>query len=171
MGYKCCIVGCRSNYTTAEVNTVFSFPKDVDLRKRWIKFVNRQDWEPTTSSYICKKHFEPKYFKKGENNKRYRLIKKLKPVPTIYNPSDDVIQSSSTSSSLISPASMVRVSIPRKSRRKRIFQEEQYETFLADDSIKTLSNVNKNLTPSGYSFKQKDDHVIFYNLIEQNVSA
>ena len=30
---KCCIVGCRSNYTVEEANTVFSFPKDMDIRK------------------------------------------------------------------------------------------------------------------------------------------
>lgn len=63
------------------------------------------------------------------------------------------------------------MSIPRKSPRKRIFQEEQYQTFLADDSIKTLSDINENLTPSGYSFKQKDDHVIFYKLIYNEMSV
>ena len=43
MVYKCCIVDCRSNYAAEEANTVFSFPKDEDIRKRWIKFVNRKD--------------------------------------------------------------------------------------------------------------------------------
>ena len=122
MVYKCCIVGCRSNYIAKEANTVFYFPKDEDIRKRWIKFVNRKDWLPTSLSYICKNHFEPKYFRKGQNNKRYRLIKKLKPVPIIFNPS--YVTQSSSSSNSISP-----VSILRKSPRKRIFQEEQYETF------------------------------------------
>ena len=91
---KCCIVGCRSNYTVEEANTVFSFPKDMDIRKRYIKFVKRKDWLPTLLSYICKNHFEPKYFRKGQSSKRYRLIKKLKPVPTIFNPIS-VTQSSS----------------------------------------------------------------------------
>ena len=43
MVYKCGIVDCRSNYAAEEANTVFSFPKDEDIRKRWIKFVNRKD--------------------------------------------------------------------------------------------------------------------------------
>ena len=30
--YKCCIVGCRSNYTAEEANTVFFFPKGEDKR-------------------------------------------------------------------------------------------------------------------------------------------
>ena len=33
MVYKCCIVGCRSNYTVEEANTVFSFPKERILGK------------------------------------------------------------------------------------------------------------------------------------------
>ena len=117
MVYICCISGSRSNYTAEEANTVFSFPKDEDIRKRWIKFVNRKDWLPTLSPYIYKNHFESKYFGKGQNNKCYRLIKKLKPVRTIFNAS--YVTQSSWSSNLISP-----VSIPRKSPRKEIFQEE-----------------------------------------------
>ena len=162
MVYKCCVVNCRTNYTIEETNTVFSFPKDEDLRKRWIKFVNRKDWQPTSSSYICKKHFEPKYYKKGETNNRYRLIKELKPVPTIFDPSSDI---PSTSSNLTSP-----VSIPRKSPRKRIFQEEQYETFVASDSINGFGDLKENLSPSVYLFKQNDDHVIFYKLTENELS-
>ena len=122
MVYKCSIVGCHSNYTAEEANTVFSFPKDEDIRKRWIKFVNRKDWLPTSSSYIWKNQFEPEYFRKGQNNKRYRLIKNLKPVPTIFNPS--YVTQSSSSSNLIYP-----VSIPRKSPRKWIFQKNNMRHF------------------------------------------
>ena len=35
---------------------------------------------------ICLKHFEEKRYTKGKNDKRYRLTKILKPVPTIFNP-------------------------------------------------------------------------------------
>ena len=93
MVFKCCVVNCRSNYAGE---------KEEHLRKIWIKFVNRKDWETTNSlyiyihiyiyisciSYICIKHFEDKYYQKGEGNKRFRLIKTLKPVPTIFDPSN-----------------------------------------------------------------------------------
>ena len=52
MVYKCCIVNCRSSDTREESTTVFSFPKEEYLTKRCIRFVNRKDWEPTSSSYI-----------------------------------------------------------------------------------------------------------------------
>ena len=61
------------------------------------------------------------------------------------------------------------MSLPRKSPRKRIFQEEQYETFLADDSIKKLSDINENLAPPGYSFQQRDDHVKFFKLVDNEI--
>ena len=72
---KCCVVDCRSNYAGEERTTVLSFPKEESLRKIWIKFVNRKDWEPTPLSFICIKHFKETYYRKGKNDKRYRLTK------------------------------------------------------------------------------------------------
>ena len=48
----------------------------------WMKFVITKDWEPTSLIFICLKHFKEKCY----NDKRYRLTKILKPVPTIFNP-------------------------------------------------------------------------------------
>ena len=97
MGYKCCVVDCRSSYAGEERTTVFSSPKEKSLRKIWIKFVNRKDWEPTLSSFICVKYFDEKYYSKGKNDKRYHLTKTLKPVPTIFNPNIQTSQCSSSS--------------------------------------------------------------------------
>ena len=58
------------------------------------------------------------------------------------------------------------MSILRKSPRK---QEEQYETSLADGSIKKLSDINENLAPPGYSFQQRDDHVKFLKLVDNEI--
>ena len=102
MVYKCCVVDCRSDYAVEERTTVFSFPKEEILRKIWIKFVNRKNYKPTLSSFICIKHFQEKYYKKSKNKKRYRLPKTLKPAPTIFNPNIQTSQCSS-SSRIISP--------------------------------------------------------------------
>ena len=162
--YKCCVVNCRSNYAGEDCTTVFSFPQDELLRNRWIKFVNRKDWKPTSSSYICIKHFEEKYYKKGENDKRFRLNKKLKPVPTIFDPTK-VSTGSSTVSNLTSP-----ISIPRRSPRKRTYQEDEYVKFLKTDLVKDFSEINETFSRTGYLFKQHDDHIIFYKLTENNDS-
>ena len=163
MVFKCCIFKCRSNYAGEESTTVFSFPKDEDLKRRWVKFVNRKDWQPTSSSFICSKHFEPKYYKKGATDKRCRLIKKLKPVPSIFDP-ENTLSSSSSTINLTSP-----ILVPRRSPRKRDYQEDQYDDFLADDLIRGFNDLNESLSPPSYSFKLNNDHAIFFKLID-NVS-
>lgn len=165
MVYKCCVVNCRSNYVGEEKTTVFSFPKDEDLRKRWVKFVNRKDWNPTTSSFICIKHFESKYYKKGDNGNRYRLVKSLKPVPTIFDPNINVPSSSSAAYHL-SP-----VSVPRHSPRKRVYQEDQYQEFVKDDMIKEFGDINETLSPSGYLFNKSNDYVTFYKLAYNDMAV
>ena len=55
--------------------------------KRWMRFVNRKDWQPSSSSsYVCIKHFEEKYYKKVKNSNRYRLAKNMKSFTTIFDP-------------------------------------------------------------------------------------
>ena len=115
---KCCVFNCRSGYDNDLKETVFFFPdekKDYDLRQRWIRFVNREGWKPSKKSCICRKHFEPHYYKTGAKGKRYRLIKKLKPVPTIFDREESHL--SAEPRYLKSP-----ISVPRKSPTKRVFR-------------------------------------------------
>ena len=153
MVYKCCVVDCRSDYTGEERTTVLSFPKEESLRKIWIKFVNRKDWEPTPSSFICIKHFEEKYYRKSKNNKRYHLIKALKPVPTIFNPNIQTSECSS-SSRIISP-----VTVPRRPPRKRIYQDDQYQSFMNYDFINKLSDIEESISLPCFLFKKNNDYV------------
>lgn len=38
------------------------FPKDPELRRKWVQAVKRKDWEPTKYSYLCSNHFaEPDF--------------------------------------------------------------------------------------------------------------
>ena len=60
---KCCIYNCRSNDARENHTVVFLFPRDDDLKKIWVRFVNRKDWFPSNSSVLCTKHFEKKYLK------------------------------------------------------------------------------------------------------------
>lgn len=154
---KCCIVGCRSNYA-GEISTTpaFSFPADEELRKRWIKFVNRKEWKPRESSVICIKHFDEKYIKTGKQNKRNRLNKSLKPIPTLNNATLSTYEESS-----LSPV----YKTPRKSPVKRTFQEDQYESFLLQDEIKTLACLDEQTSPEDYLYKSFDNHIIYYKLV------
>ena len=62
------------------------------------------------------KHFESKFLKKCEYKKRFRLIKTLKPIPTIYPAATKTFSKS-------------KASLPRKSPKKIVFQEDQYDEF------------------------------------------
>ena len=86
--------------------------------------------------------------KKGAQGKRYRLVKKLKPVPTISDPNH-----------LKSP-----VSVLRKSPTKRVYQEDQLHVFEEQDKIKSFDDIDSKLAPLGYTFQRYDDHVVFYRL-------
>ena len=158
MVYKWCVVGCRSNYVGEEPTTVFTLPKEESLRKIWIKFVNRKDWEPAPSSFICTKNFEEKYSSKDKNGKRYRLIKTLKPVPTIFNPSIQISKCSS-SSHIISP-----VTVPRRSSRKRVYQDDQYQSSMNYDLINKLIDIKESLSLAGFLFKKNNDYVTFFKI-------
>ena len=116
--------------------------------------VNRKDWEQNNSSYVCIKHSEDKYYQKVEFSKRFRLIKTLKLVAAIFDPCNP-------SNSL---ACQVTSSVltPKKSPRKCVYQENQYQRFLANYVIKNVSNINGNLGPSGYLFQQYGDRAGFF---------
>ena len=128
MVFTCSVDGYRSNYPEAQdIFPVFAFPKDDELCSRWVKFAagTRQEWSSKggqkESSRICINHFEPKYVKAATTNGRCRLVKSLKPVPTILDPDSG---ESPEVARMKAP-----VSVPRKSPRKRLFQEDQYQTF------------------------------------------
>ena len=43
MPNKCCVYGCNSNYaSTKERYSTFKFPRDDDLRAKWIRKIQKQ---------------------------------------------------------------------------------------------------------------------------------
>ena len=89
------------------------------------------------------------------------MIKTLKLVAAIFDPCNPSN----------SPACQVTSSVfvPKKSPRKCVYQEDQYQRFLADYVIKNVSNVNENLCPSGYLFQQYDDRVVIFRLTNSHM--
>ena len=47
---KCDI--CK-NYSTTKGITLFRFPKNAIQQAKWVDFVNKPNWQPNTSSYLC----------------------------------------------------------------------------------------------------------------------
>ena len=91
MPRRCIAAGC--NTKDSEGYSLHAFPRDKELRDKWIRAVKRQrsNWDgPSKYSLLCSKHFEPNCFK--TEGSRYRdevgipAKKRLKPdaVPTIF---------------------------------------------------------------------------------------
>ena len=157
---KCCAFNCRSNYDGGPKETVFFFPdekKYYNIWQGWIRFANREVWKPSKKSCIYWIHFEPHYYKTRAQGKRYRLVKKLKPRTTIFDPDEDFF--SAESKHLKSP-----VSVSRKSPTKRVYQQDKLKLFEEQDKIKSFDDIDSTLTSPGYTFQEYDDRVIFYRL-------
>ncbi|XP_049954783.1 uncharacterized protein LOC126470814 [Schistocerca serialis cubense] len=54
---KCCVPGCTGNYRTGKKISVFRFPKDAELRKKWTHAIRRQNFTPSEHSVVCQEHF------------------------------------------------------------------------------------------------------------------
>ena len=87
---KSCVAANCSNKKSPTVS-LFNFPKDPELRQKWIKNVQRTraEWKgPTPNSVLCSEHFESSCFEPCYDlaAKVGIQMRKLKPdaVPTIF---------------------------------------------------------------------------------------
>ena len=59
---NCIVTNCTSDYVTGEKKPSFLFPKDKDICKKWIYFVNHKKLCPDNIS-----HFHHKLIKRGKS--------------------------------------------------------------------------------------------------------
>ncbi|XP_035207555.1 THAP domain-containing protein 2-like [Stegodyphus dumicola] len=57
MPARCCVPGCKENYKGQPKVSIFRFPRDPDLRKKWIMAIHRKNFQPTKASRVCELHF------------------------------------------------------------------------------------------------------------------
>ena len=102
MGRKCCVPKCRSGYSLTKSNTndakqtisVFSFPENQELRRKWMRAIPRDNWESTSNSGVCKQHFKPDDLALERTDTNERRTEKKEPlallrlksnvIPTIF---------------------------------------------------------------------------------------
>ncbi|XP_035223029.1 THAP domain-containing protein 6-like [Stegodyphus dumicola] len=60
---RCCVPLCKGNYPTGPKVSVFSFPKNEDLKREWLSAIQRKDFSPKKSSKVCELHFKKSDFK------------------------------------------------------------------------------------------------------------
>lgn len=88
---RCVAAGCSN--THKDGFSLFHFPKDANLRKKWADQVSRtrDKWMPSDHSVLCSKHFEESCFEESTRlsiamGMEKRMKPRLKPdaVPTIF---------------------------------------------------------------------------------------
>jgi hypothetical protein len=88
---RCVAAGCNKYHKDG--CSLFLFPKDAGLRKKWTDQVRRtrDKWMPTDHSVLCNKHFENSCFEQSTKiseamGMRKSMKPRLKPdaVPTIF---------------------------------------------------------------------------------------
>ena len=52
MPFTCCVPFCKGNYRNGPKVTVFGFPQDPDLRKKWLHAIKRKDFQPSNSAKV-----------------------------------------------------------------------------------------------------------------------
>ena len=63
------------------------------------------------------------------------------------------------------------MTVPRRSPRKSIYQDDQYESFMNCDLINKLSDIEECLSLAGFLFKKNNDYVTFYKIEFSEKSA
>ena len=145
---KCCIVGCRVNYTGGPKKSVFYFPQDEELKRKWIRFVNRKDWIPSKHSVICVDHFADEFI--TIHNKKSLLKLNISAVPSIYP--------TSTSSSSILPT----ISPARKPPTIRNQAKDEIQIFMKDDICTSINDFTEKHCPNGFTFSKQADSTVVY---------
>ncbi|XP_012268196.1 uncharacterized protein LOC105693089 [Athalia rosae] len=81
---KCC--ACFKGCGPGEKITLHKFPKDVLIRKKWVKAIERKNFVPSNTSVLCSRHFTPECFTYGKSGMQKRVFIKPNAVPTLFPP-------------------------------------------------------------------------------------
>lgn len=163
MPTSCCVPGCTSNYGSSGNISCFKFPKDEELKKKWIKQVHRDSWQPTQRSVVCIKHFDEQFLNKEDKYvkpdgtftviPRKKITLKNEAYPTIFlnQPS---YMTTSVGPSRVDPlvreykkqTNMEQVKLKQEERKNIVSLENlrnKYKSKLKNlDSLTFIDNVN-----------------------------
>jgi hypothetical protein len=147
MPRKCCVPACKSNYSSeSEKVTVFRFPKDENLKQKWIRCIHRHNFKPNTQSVVCIHHFDPTFVIKEEKyvqpdgsevvipNKRLKLTDTA--IPTIF-PHQPKYMSTA--------AAPVRQSLKIRDVQKKVFADNVAQKKIERDRISTIGDIKSKL--------------------------
>ena len=158
---KCSIIGCHTNYSGHEKGAVYPLPEEKEQRKKWLLFANRES--SLKHLFVCYKHFEGKFLR---NTAKYvKLIKNLKPVPTIIPKTQKI-------SNLPATAILETIKPSRKPPTIRVFQKDEMDMFTKQDQITSLNDITESsLKTIGLDFfmNREEDFLTLYRIEKNNI--
>jgi len=180
---KCCAYGCKSGYASQDATdvhvTFHSFPRDEELRAKWIRANPRKDFTPTKNSRLCSLHFAESDFVEQhcdsnatrrasfDSPQLQRRYLKKDAVPSIFP---------AAPSYLSSPATTLRQSATRASSSGRRLQDATRlasleEAFTADNNVESLTPADlldklssESAVPEGFLWTLLDGALVVYRL-------
>ena len=57
-GFTCCVPGCFTNSKRDTHLSFYVFPKEKNLRRRWLHSISRKNFKATTGHRVCSLHFK-----------------------------------------------------------------------------------------------------------------
>nr|CAD7424290.1 unnamed protein product [Timema monikensis] len=86
---SCSAYNCQERYVKGGDITFHSFPKNEELKRKWVLLTRRQNFIPTQASKLCSKHFTSDCFDNDSQCQSTTIRKKTKlkqdAVPSIFN--------------------------------------------------------------------------------------
>ena len=184
MPYKCCVPGCRAGYTSVKVKEkvgMYQFPKELQLKEKWISAIPRKNWTVSPFLRVCARHFSTDDFVMESRDQRTRRLKrrdstKLKvprlkkgAIPHVFPQLPKYLSKPSTS-----PRSFAATSSARLDRENRAI-EKLNSSFLEEEIVENLTSLKEKLEveviPSGYTTVHSDNCLQFHYISEPEIEG
>ena len=180
MPLTCCVPGCRGNYRETSKNplervSVFRFPKDSEMREKWIKMIPRSNLNLTSRTVVCEKHFIDSFIVRVDTAKR--ADGSILSVPRTHPKlTDDAYPSifPNTPSYLTSqpPAKRKKPDVRRAEQADR--DEACFEEWMAKDVICSYVSLTESVSDVLKDHKEwashfNDNRLCFYKLNFDNI--
>ncbi|PAA94070.1 hypothetical protein BOX15_Mlig022091g1 [Macrostomum lignano] len=177
MGYKCCVFGCKSGYASQKTENVsyYAFPKDTNLRQRWLRAIPNADLNASEFQRVCSKHFTESDFVKSSSDANQRRKKRRFSASDsklhLIRLKDDAVPSQfeGLPKYLSKPITQVRSQNATSAARfmgDQVRLDEEISDFFGSDELCDFSDLIQKLEqatiPSGFVRSKEADSVSFY---------
>lgn len=165
-GKRCTVAVCNNSHSQTKEKGIsyFSFPKDPEIRRKWVHLCRRDGkWNPDSCS-ICSEHFLPEDFERDLKSELLNIPcrKKLKPIAI---PSQNLSKSTAVCNNETSSDGL------KSNRNERYVCRENkqlVDSLLAPENISENSSLENQLFPPNNNETQTHQNEKIRELIEEN---